>query len=168
MTITSSSITPATAAQWARWAAWAAFVWALLFAGVSFFWAAGGRTGIHPIEQMISSVWVSIAVNVPAGLAKLGAGVAALALARVGARHRWYRPLLAFAWLAGVGMLLYGGVGLISDILHVTGVVSVPAADRRWFFWYLVVWDPVFVVGGALFVAVAWLTWRATGRGLRG
>jgi hypothetical protein len=169
MTITSPSITPATATQWARWAAWAAFAWAALFAAVSFLWAAGGRTGIHPFEQLlVGSVWLRLAITVPTGLAKLGAGVAAVALVRVGARDRWYRPLLAFAWLAGVGMLLYGGVGLISDILHVTGVVHVPAADRFWFFWYLVVWDPVFVVGGALFVATAWLTWRATGRGLRG
>ena len=169
MTTTSPTIAPTTAAQQARWAALAAGVWALLFAAVSFFWAAGGRTGIHPFEaQLNGGVALRLAITVPTGLAKLGAGVAALALVRVGARDRWYRPLLAFAWVAGVGMVLYGGAGLISDILHVTGVVNVPAADRHWFFWYLVVWDPVFVVGGALFVATAWLTWRATGRGLRG
>jgi hypothetical protein len=165
MTITSSAAKDAPAA---RRAAIAACAWALLFAALSFFWAAGGRTGIHPLEQTATGntgLWV--AANVFAGLLKIGAGVAALALARVGARHALYRPLLAFAWLAGVGMCLYGGLGLISDILHVTGVVNDPAT-RHWFFWYLVVWDPWWVLGGALFVATAWLTQRATGRGLRG
>jgi uncharacterized protein DUF3995 len=168
MTTSAPTSGAATARQRARWAAGAACGWALLFAALSFFWAAGGRTGIHPLEQTASGnagLW--IAASMVAGLLKSGAGVAALALVRVEARHRLYRPLLAFAWLAGVGMCLYGGLGLISDILHVTGIVNDPAT-RHWFFWYLVVWDPWWVLGGALFVATAWLTRRATGRGLRG
>ncbi|HEY7982798.1 MAG TPA: DUF3995 domain-containing protein [Ktedonobacterales bacterium] len=166
MTITSSAATPAK--RRARRAATAACAWALLFAALSFFWAAGGRTGIQPLEVSgADNVGLRIGANVVAGLLKIGAGVAALALARVGACHRLYRPLLAFAWLAGVGMCLYGGLGLISDILHVTGVVNDPAT-RHWFFWYLVVWDPWWLLGGALFVATARLVGRASGRGLRG
>jgi hypothetical protein len=65
----------------ARWAAYAACGWALLFAVLSFFWVAGGRTGFHPLEQEATSngsVW--IVANVAAGVLKVVAGLMALAL----------------------------------------------------------------------------------------
>jgi hypothetical protein len=53
-------------------------------------------------------------------------------------------------------MCLYGGLGLVSDVLHVTGVINDPT-NQKWFFWYLVLWDPWWVLGGVLYVATAWL-----------
>lgn len=145
----------------ARWAAYAASGWALLFAALSFFWAAGGRTGLHPLEQEAASngsVW--IVANDAAGVLKVAAGLMALALVYLWQRGLLHKLLLAFAWIAGVGMCLYGGLGLVSDVLHVTGVINDPAT-RKWFFWYLVLWDPWWILGGVFYVALAWFTRRA-------
>ncbi len=74
--------------------------------------------------------------------------------------HRLRRRFLFIAvWVLGVGMTLYGGLGLISDVLHVTRIINDPEI-WKWFFWYLVIWDPWWVLGGVLFLATAWFTRR--------
>jgi len=146
--------------RWATWAAYTACGWAFLFAALSFFWAAGGRTGLQPLEQEATSshpAW--IAINLSAGVLKAITGLMALALVRSQGRSMYRRLLFATAWVLGVGMSLYGGLGLISDVLHVTGIISDPE-NGKWFFWYLVLWDPWWVLGGALYVATAWFTHR--------
>jgi hypothetical protein len=141
---------------WARRAAAAACVWAFLFAALSFFWAAGGQTGLHPLEQQpASSRTVWLVVNLAAGILKIGGGLLALALVRTGQHRMIHRLLLAATWMGGVGLCLYGGLGLVSDVLHVAGIINDPAT-RKWFFWYLVLWDPWWVLGGGLYVATAW------------
>ena len=146
---------------WARWVAAAACACAFLFAALSFFWAAGGRTGLQPLEQPpASSRTVWLVVNLAAGVLKIGGGLLALALVRTGEHRRLHRLLLAAAWIGGVGLCLYGGLGLVSDVLHVAGIINDPAT-RKWFFWYLVLWDPWFVLGGGLYVATAWFTSRS-------
>jgi hypothetical protein len=145
-----------TQGRWAEWAAYAACGWAFLFAALSFFWAAGGRTGLHPLEQQAASnnlAW--IAINLGAGVLKALAGLIAVAIVRSWGPRSYRKFLVAVAWVLGVGMSLYGGLGLISDVLHVTGVINDPAS-WKWFFLYLVLWDPWWVLGGALFVATAW------------
>lgn len=146
------------AARWAAWTAYAACGWAFLFAALSFFWAAGGRTGLHPLEQQgTSPMW--IALNLSAGVLKVVVGLIPLALVRYQG-GKYYRKLLFIAvWGLGVGMSLYGGLGLVSDVLHVTGIISDPET-WKWFFWYLVLWDPWWVLGGVLYLATAWLTYR--------
>lgn len=142
----------------AQRAALAAFIWAALFAGLSFFWAAGGRTGLQPLEQVgggNTALWA--AINVFAGLAKLGGGALALVLVRMRQETRGMRLLGWLLLVGGVGMCLYGGLGLISDVLHVSGVIHAPAT-RKWFFYYLVLWDPWWVLGSALFTATALLS----------
>src|SRR5260370_6307274 len=60
MTTTSGIQEQASSLRWARRAAAAACGWALLFAALSFFWAARGRTGLQPLEQPPASslaVW---------------------------------------------------------------------------------------------------------------
>jgi hypothetical protein len=133
----------------------------LLFAALSFFWAAGGRTGLQPLEQPpASSRTVWLLADLAGGIVKIGAGLLALALVRTGAHRRIHGLLLAAAWIGGVGLCLYGSLGLVSDVLHVTGIIHDPAT-RKWFVWYLVLWDPWFVLGGVLFVATAWFTRRS-------
>jgi Protein of unknown function (DUF3995) len=150
----------ASSTLWSRRAAWVAYAacgWAFLFAALSFFWAAGGRTGLHPLEVEVAPgdpMW--IALNLGAGLLKAVVGLIALALVRPWGRRIPSKLLLAVAWVLGVGMSLYGGLGLVSDVLHVTGVISDPA-NGKWFFWYLVLWDPWWLLGGVLYVATAWL-----------
>lgn len=51
------------------------------FAALSFFWAGGGRTGLHPLELEVApgdSVWIII--NLDAGILKTMIGLLALAL----------------------------------------------------------------------------------------
>src|SRR5215813_4561385 len=106
----------ASSRSWARRAAAAACAWAFLFAALSFFWAAGGRTGLQPLEQQpASSRTVWLVVNLAAGILKIGGGLLALALVRTGQRRMIHRLLLAAAWSGGVGLCLYGGLGLVSD-----------------------------------------------------
>jgi hypothetical protein len=54
-------------------------------------------------------------------------------------------------------MCLYGGLGVVSDALHVTGIINDPKT-KHWFFLYLVLWDPWWALGGVLYVAAVWLT----------
>ena len=147
-------------ARRASWMAFCAFGWAMLFAALSFFWAAGGRTGLQPLEQapgVPRTLWVII--NVAAGLLKVGGGLLALALVRTSRRPSLHRLLLIAAWIGGIGFCVYGGLGLISDVLHVTGIINAPAT-RHWFFWYLVLWDPYWMLGGLLYIMTAWQTMR--------
>src|SRR5258706_4971443 len=107
MTTTSDTQEQASSLRWARRAAAAACGWAFLFAALSFFWAAGGRTGLHPLEQEATAsrtAWV--AANLAAGILKIGAGLLALALVRTGERRAIHRLLLALAWIGGVGLCL--------------------------------------------------------------
>jgi hypothetical protein len=144
----------------AAWTAYAACSWALLFAALSFFWAAGGRTGLHPLELEVApgnGVW--IVINLGAGVLKVVIALITLALVQP---WGWIFPrklLRASAWLLGVGMSLYGGLGLVSDVLHLTGVIGDPA-NGKWFFWYLVLWDPWWVLGGVLYLTAVWLARR--------
>jgi Protein of unknown function (DUF3995) len=146
--------------QWAMWVAYAASGWAFLFAALSFFWAAGGRTGLHPLELAVAPDDLGwMVVNVGAGIIKVLIGLLALALVQPGGQIFPRKLLRASIWVLGVGMVLYGGLGLVSDVLHVTGVISNPV-NAKWFFWYLVLWDPWWMLGGVLYVTAAWLTRR--------
>ncbi len=147
--------------RWAIWVAYAACGWALLFAALSFFWAAGGRTGLHPLELEVApgnAVW--IVINLGAGIIKGLIGLFALALVHVWGQIVPRKLLRAGTWVLGGGMFLYGSLGLVSDVLHLTGTIGDPA-NGKWFFWYLVLWDPWWVLGGVLYIAVVWFTRRS-------
>jgi len=139
----------------APWAACAACAWSVLFAVVSFYWAAGGTGGAHTIaakpEKLASpaALWLI-------GVAKLLPVVLALALARPWRRPLPGRLLWAAAWVSGVLLLLYGGANLVDHALMVAGVIATPeilgATAARW---HLFLWDPWWVLGGVLFIAAA-------------
>lgn len=159
---------PATAPRtrrqsWALWTAYGAAVWSVLFGGLSFFWAAGGVTGLQPLEQTgaasPTTAILARLVNVFVGLVKVFAAFVIVAYARETPLPVSRRLLTGLVWFAGVGMLVYGSVGEVSDILHVTGVVYDPTTVH-WFFDYLVLWDPWWALGGALVTATAWLMRR--------
>src|SRR5436305_9314831 len=160
---TCDSMLPASSSMRSRlamWVAYAACGWALLFAALSFFWAAGGRTGLHPLELEAApdnAMW--IVINLVAGIIKVVIGLIALALIQDWGRIIPRKLLRGCAWALGVGMLLYGGLGLVSDVLHVTGIIG-DAANGKWFFWYLVLRDPWWVLGGVLYVTAAWFARR--------
>jgi hypothetical protein len=100
-----------------------------------------------------------IVINLSAGIIKVVIGLIALALVQSWGRIVPRKLLRVGAWVLGVGMLLYGGLGLVSDVLHLTGLIG-DLSNGKWFFWYLVLWDPWWVSGGILYVIAAWFTRR--------
>ena len=102
-----------------------------------------GRRGPHRSEPLetasVGPVWV--AINLVDGILKAAAGLIPLELVRSWGRIIPHWMLLLATGVLGVGMYLYGGLGLVSNVLHVTGVINDPT-NQKWFFWYLVLWDP--------------------------
>ena len=100
--------------------------------------------------QFVALLWAT-------GALKAIAGLLALALIRPwGDVLPSWIPLTG-TWVAGVGMLLYGGANLAVRALMAVGLLATPesmhsVAAR----WHLLLWDPWWVLGGALFVIAAW------------
>ncbi len=153
---------------WVRWAGYAACVWALAFAAVSFYWAAGGTAGGSTIGPALTSLAVArdptfIAILWVTGALKVVAALLALALVRPWGRRipRW-APLVA-GWSAGAGLILYGAASFVQHALMVTGIIGIAAglgatAAR----WHLLLWDPWWLLGGILFAVAAWRFGRET------
>ena len=64
------------------------------------------------------------------------------------------RLLLVAGWATGLLLTLYGGMGLVSAALAEAGVTE--AADPATLRWYLLLWEPYWLVGGLLFLAATW------------
>ncbi len=142
------------------WVGYAACVWALLFAALSFYWAAGGRLGEGTIGAAVEGPALArepwfVALLWATAVLKLAAAVLAFALAR-GPRRlpRWV--LLFAGWGAATLLSLYGLASLVQHLLIATGVLAVPAGlGEAALPWHLLLWDPVWIVGGALFTLAA-------------
>ena len=142
------------------WAAYSACVWAFVFAAPSFYWAAGGTAGMAALSTGIAEmgrdprfvvlVWAT-------GVAKVLAGILALALVRPWGRRvpRWV--LLAGGWGGGLLLLFHGGDFVLQGALALGGFVDVPAsAPWETIRWYTFLWGPYFLLGGILFCAATW------------
>ncbi len=155
--IVSERTTSPARTQSTDWAAYAACAWALIFAAVSFYWAAGGTVGadtvggvITRLPGIVALLWVTAALKVLGGLL-------ALALVRPWGRvlPRWL--LLTLSWAGGVGLIAYGAIPLVVNGLMVAGVLHVPGpVDWTVMRWHVFLWDPWWLLGGLLFVAAAW------------
>jgi Protein of unknown function (DUF3995) len=137
------------------WPAYAAAAWAFTFAAVSFYWGLGGTVGLDTLslslEQDAREGGTEVlALTIVPGVAKLALGILALALVHP------RRPAVVLAWLAGLGMTLYGAVLTGEKALMKLDVLDVPQAlgdDRVG--WYLFFWDPLWLIGGILFLLAA-------------
>jgi len=141
-------------------AAGAAAVWALAFAAASAYWALGGSAGTGTLARdlaaqadtrepgFVALLWV-------AAVAKALLALPALALRlRLGARTR--RRVVIAATVLGAGLVLYGAAGFADFALMAAGARPVPAGvGEPAVFWYLVLWEPVWMLGGALFLVAA-------------
>jgi Protein of unknown function (DUF3995) len=144
----------------------AAAVWALLFAASSAYWAAGGMLGSETVAKALAE---QAAARDPAfvatlwAAAALKASLAALALAltrRWGARSG--RVLRFAGWATGAALTIYGAFGLVEFGLMALGALDVPAdVGKAAVLWYVFLWEPIWVLGGLLFLATA----RAAPRG---
>lgn len=146
-----------------------AAAWAILFALMSFYWAAGGRVGLETLgtgfvgsdgqapPDLITFTWIT-------GFLKLVAAGIVLALVQPRG-HRWYRLLRWGAGLAGSLFVLYALGNAVQHLLMLTG--SLPVARTIGTLeavrWHLFFWDPFWLLGGMLFVAAAWYAGRSVG-----
>jgi hypothetical protein len=144
----------------AKWA-YAAAAWAFGFAAVSFYWALGGTAGLDTLAVELErdareggSKLLTLAVA--PGVAKLALGILALALVEPRRAPVPERALVVLGWLAGIGLSLYGAVLTAEKALMQLDAIDVPASlgDDR-VEWYLFFWDPLWLVGGILFLLAA-------------
>jgi hypothetical protein len=151
-----------------NWAAYAACVVALLYAGVSFYWAFGGTAGIGTLGGRLEELGRSgdpavLWLAGIAGVLKVAGAVVALALVRPWGRVVPRRVLLVAAWAGAVVLVGYGGLYVGGGALVLGGVVEVAGAeDRRALWWHVLVWDLWFLVWGVLLGMAAWRFGRLT------
>ncbi|WP_433871597.1 DUF3995 domain-containing protein [Saccharopolyspora sp. CA-218241] len=131
-----------------RWPGWATAVWAFGFAGLNVFWALGGRTGLHPVEDAMGIG----PVNLAAAAIKVVLGVVALVAVR---RVPGPRPAArGIALGVGVVLTLYGLYETVGNALVVAGALpGVEAGPNH--VHYVWLWGPIWLLGGLLHLAVA-------------
>jgi hypothetical protein len=147
--------------QGRAWAPLAAAAWALAFAAVSFYWAAGGELGLETVGEQIERdalarepdaialVWVT------GGLKVLGAALA-LALVRPRGPAIVRRAVGIAGWIVGIGLLVYAVANFVQHGLMEAGAIETPdSLGESAVTWHHVGWDPVWLLGGVLFTAAA-------------
>jgi hypothetical protein len=143
----------------ARFWATLTFAWSVVFALPNFAWAAGNDTATTTIAADADAAlgwgadsW-ALALT---GAAKLAIGFVAVAAAF--SEERWLRRLVL---VIGAGLLLYGAANMVQHALFVAGVVEVPESlGERAARWHLYFWDPIWLLGGLLFLLTGWRTGR--------
>jgi len=144
----------------------------LAYAAVSVYWALGGtwlldtvggtlgqqgHTG-HP--GLILAVWAAAALKVTGAIVPLAA-IKVTPGPATSVRRRQVRVL---AWLEAAILTIYGLVLTAAGLLVQSGAIALAAgADRRALAWHAYLWDPWFLLWGAL-VAAALLRSRPPGR----
>jgi hypothetical protein len=137
-----------------------ACAWALIFALVSTYWGLGGRVGVDQLALSIREAvrdndtsfqvqnWIGVAAKLT------WAGIAWLMVRRV---TRYRRVILVIAWAASIALILYGLIGMVEKALMVSGVIDVAASiGDNAVIWYLLLWDPWWLLGGILFTVATW------------
>jgi hypothetical protein len=71
--------------------------------------------------------------------------------------------ILRFAgWTTGAALTIYGAIGLAEFGLMALGAVDIPAdVGRAAVAWYVFLWEPIWLLGGLLFLATARAASRA-------
>ncbi|MFL1426843.1 MULTISPECIES: DUF3995 domain-containing protein [unclassified Nocardiopsis] len=155
-----------------RWPAYATFLWAFAFALLSLYWALGGEWLLDTIgaavteparggdPAVVAAVWASVAVKFAAAVAALGL------LQRWG---RWFPGwfLVGGGWLAAGLLVLYGGAGLVQQLLMASGAVEVSETFAPVLYWHLFLWSPYWLLGGVFFALSTVHLSRALPRGGR-
>ena len=144
---------------------YAAAAWAFLFAAVSAYWALGGEFGLETIAADISRVPLASdpAVVWGTALLKALAGMLALAAVQPWGRLLPRRPLLVSLWSCGALLTLHGLANLIDHGRMVAGFRDTPEVrSERAARCHLFFWAPWWLLGGVMFLALAWRCSRVT------
>lgn len=137
---------------------YAGFIWCFLFALISFYWAGGGMMGAKSLGGLIYKKAMEressfIAIVWFTGFVKLCGGVFLLLLLR-----RWSnvtnRVLYFLTLIGGIFLFLYGLANFISLILSSFGLLSLQI-DHFALRWRLFFWEPIWMIGGVLFILSA-------------
>jgi len=136
-----------------------AFAWSLAFGLVSVYWAAGGTIGESTLAKSIrdlaeerkpafvATLWIT-------GAAKILGGLLPLSLGFTWWRRIPRRLLVALCGVGGVLLMLYGIADMVRSILILLDIGrSGEPSEVRTAWWYFGLWGPVWVVGGALYLA---------------
>jgi hypothetical protein len=135
------------------------FAWAALFALPNVAWALGATALRHTIARDPDEAlgWGAEPWALAfAAAAKLCVGVFAIVAA---SSHRRLPAYLLL--LIGVALLLYGAASALQHALMLTGAVETPEAiGRTAVRWHLLLWDPVWMLGGVLVALTGWKSRR--------
>lgn len=147
---------PAEGTAASRWPGHAAAAALFAFALVSFYWAAGGTTGVSTLggsieEQALARDPTLAAITWVTALLKTAAAVLALALVRSWGRRLPRRWLLLTAWGAAATLTAYGVLQFTGVALVALDVVS-PTEPKNTtvLLWRLLLWEPWFILCGLL------------------
>jgi hypothetical protein len=139
-----------------------AAAWAFIFGAINLYWGLGGTIGVHTLgdrmaEQALSRDPELLFVNWLSVIGKIVIGVMILALVRWH-RNRFGKLLLIAVWGIGILLALYGIGNAVQHMLMINSSIpiasslgSVAAAQS-----HLLIWDPIWSLGGILFVLTAW------------
>lgn len=145
----------------------AACLWAVAFGLLSLSWAAGSELGLSTLAHSIQDAArdgdeAMRRTTVITGWLKIAAGLLALWTLRPIGGPRLQKVGLSLLWGCAILFGLYGVVGLVEKLLMGAGALAVPdglGEDVVW--WYVFVWEPVWILGGVLFFMTAMLFGRA-------
>ena len=143
------------------WVGYLACGWAMIFAAVSFYWAAGGTLGSDTIGPALTSLAhdpVFVAILWSTGGLKVVVGLLALALVQSWGRVVPHWMLLTAAWVAFAIMALYeGAASWVQHGLMQIGAISTPSGlGTKALHWHLLLWDPWWLLGGILIGVLTW------------
>jgi hypothetical protein len=150
----------------AQFVAIAACAWSLLFALISTYWGLGGSFGTDHLalsiqEDLRDDDTTLLIENWSGVAAKLVWALLAWTMFRRVTRFR--RIVLLLGWATGILLTLYGGLGIVEKALMQAGVVDIATSiGEDALIWYLLLWDPYWLLGGLLFLAATWMYQRET------
>lgn len=136
---------------------YAGMVWTLIFAFMSFYWAAGGMIGVESLGGQIYQMALNrnsgfILLVWATGGAKLGGVFLLIGLIRSKRFRRKIRKWLLFICIAaGIFMILYGVGNFITISLAAINVLDFDLETYA-IKWRLLFWEPYWIVGGVFYV----------------
>lgn len=127
-------------------------IWSVSFAGLSAYWAAGGTALVEvlsPTIQRLAAVRAPAFVTLVWGSVIFKLGYALIVIAT----HHQPRGTRSRRFLIGVGFTV--GFGTVAYAIAEAALAATSSdSSDPWPLWYLLLWDPVWALGGLLLVLV--------------